>query len=77
MIAIQQTARNGTVVAAALGAARRRGDADLDRRRADPHQGEVDPRDEPLDAGVTLINLGEGEKLAGLERVVEREDDEE
>ena len=27
--------------------------------------------------GVTLINLGEGEKLAGLERVVEREDDEE
>ena len=29
----------------------RRGDADLDRRRADPHPGEVDPRDEPLDAG--------------------------
>ena len=27
--------------------------------------------------GVTLINLGEGEKLAGMERVVEREDDEE
>jgi DNA gyrase subunit A len=27
--------------------------------------------------GVTLSNLGEGEKLAGLERVVEREDDEE
>jgi len=27
--------------------------------------------------GVTLIHLGEGEKLAGLERVVEREDDEE
>jgi DNA gyrase subunit A len=26
--------------------------------------------------GVTLINLAEGEKLAGLERVVEREDDE-
>ena len=32
-------------------APRRRGDADLDRRRADPHQGQVDPRDEPLDAG--------------------------
>ena len=26
--------------------------------------------------GVTLINLGEGEKLAGLERVVERDDEE-
>jgi DNA gyrase subunit A len=25
--------------------------------------------------GVTLINLGEGEKLAGLERVVEREEE--
>ena len=25
--------------------------------------------------GVTLINLGEGEKLAGLERVVETEDE--
>ena len=25
--------------------------------------------------GVTLINLDEGEKLAGLERVVERDDD--
>ena len=25
--------------------------------------------------GVTLINLGKGEKLAGLERVVEPEDD--
>jgi DNA gyrase/topoisomerase IV subunit A len=51
MIAIQQTARNGTVVAAALVRRRRRGDADLDRRRADPHAGEIDPRDEPLDAG--------------------------
>jgi DNA gyrase subunit A len=27
--------------------------------------------------GVTLINLGEGEKLAGLERVVEREEEDE
>jgi DNA gyrase subunit A len=27
--------------------------------------------------GVTLINLDKGEKLAGLERVVERDDDEE
>jgi DNA gyrase subunit A len=26
--------------------------------------------------GVTLINLSEGEKLAGLERVVETEDEE-
>jgi len=25
---------------------------------------------------VTLINLGDGEKLAGLERVVERDDEE-
>jgi DNA gyrase subunit A len=33
------------------GVAGRRGDADLDRRRADPHQGQQDPRDEPLDAG--------------------------
>jgi len=27
--------------------------------------------------GVTLINLGEGEKLAGLERVVERDEEDE
>jgi DNA gyrase subunit A len=27
--------------------------------------------------GVTLINLGEGEKLSGLEKVVETDDDEE
>jgi len=27
--------------------------------------------------GVTLINLGKGEKLAGLERVLETEEDEE
>ena len=51
MIAIQQSERNGTVVAAALVRPGRRGDADLDRRRADPHAGEGDPRNEPLDAG--------------------------
>ncbi len=33
------------------GPPRRRSDADLDRRNPDPHEGEVDPRDEPLDAG--------------------------
>ena len=37
MIAIQQTERNGTGGRGGAGASRRRGDADLDRRRADPH----------------------------------------
>src|SRR6266545_3112792 len=75
MIAIQQTARNGTVVAAALvhpddevmlvstgGVLIRMGVKSI-REMSRSTQ------------GVTLINLGEGEKLAGLERVVETEDD--
>ncbi len=77
MIAIQQTARNGTVVAAALV----RPDDEvmlistggvLIRTRVKSIR-EMSRSTQ----GVTLINLGEGEKLAGLERVVEREDDEE
>ncbi len=75
MIAIQQTARNGTVVAAALvrpddevmlistGGVLIRTKVKSIREMSRSTQ------------GVTLINLGEGEKLAGLERVVEREDE--
>ena len=71
MIAIQQTARNGTVVAAALvrpddevmlistGGVLIRTKVKSIREMSRSTQ------------GVTLINLGEGEKLAGLERVVE------
>jgi len=75
MIAIQQSARNGSVVAAALvrpddevvlvstgGVLIRMGVKSI-REMSRSTQ------------GVTLINLGEGEKLAGLERVVETEDD--
>ena len=51
MIAIQQSSRNGQVVGAALVRPDDEVDADLDRRRADPHGRQVDPRDEPLDAG--------------------------
>jgi DNA gyrase subunit A len=77
MIAIQQTERNGTVVAAALvrpddevmlistGGVLIRTPVKAIREMGRSTQ------------GVTLINLGEGERLAGLERVVEREDDEE
>jgi DNA gyrase subunit A len=77
MIAIQQTARNGTVVAAALvrpddevmlistGGVLIRTKVKSIREMSRSTQ------------GVTLINLGEGEKLAGLERVVEQEDDDE
>ena len=75
MIAIQQTARNGSVVAAALvrsddevmlistGGVLIRTSVKSIREMSRSTQ------------GVTLINLGEGEKLAGLERVVERDDD--
>ena len=74
MIAIQQTARNGKVVAAALvlpddevmlistGGVLIRTRVSSIREMGRSTQ------------GVTLINLGEGEKLAGLERVVETED---
>jgi len=77
MIAIQQTARNGTVVAAALvhpddevmlistGGVLIRTPVKSIREMSRSTQ------------GVTLINLDDGEKLAGLERVVEKEEDEE
>jgi DNA gyrase subunit A len=75
MIAIQQTERNGQVVAAALvrpedevmlistGGVLIRTPVRSIREMSRSTQ------------GVTLINLGKGEKLAGLERVVEPEDD--
>jgi len=77
MIAIQQSERNGTVVAAALvrpddevmlistGGVLIRTSVKSIREMSRSTQ------------GVTLINLGEGETLAGLERVVEREDESE
>jgi DNA gyrase subunit A len=76
MIAIQQSERNGKVVVAALvrpddevmlistGGVLIRTQVKSIREMSRSTQ------------GVTLINLGEGEKLAGLERVVERDDDE-
>src|SRR5256886_7601543 len=75
MIAIQQSGRNGQVVAAAL--------VRPDDEAMLISTGGVLIRT-PVKAiremgrstqGVTLINLGEGEKLAGLERVVETEDE--
>jgi DNA gyrase subunit A len=75
MIAIQQSGRNGQVVAAALvhpddevmlistGGVLIRTQVKSIREMGRSTQ------------GVTLINLGEGEKLAGLERVVETEED--
>src|SRR5450631_1106029 len=75
MIAIQQTARNGRVVAASLvrpddevmlistGGVLIRTKVSSIREMSRSTQ------------GVTLINLDQGEKLAGLERVVETEDD--
>ena len=75
MIAIQQTERNGTVVAAALV----RPDDEvmlistggvLIRTRVSSIR-EMSRSTQ----GVTLINLGKGEKLAGLERVVEPDDE--
>jgi DNA gyrase subunit A len=75
MIAIQQTARNGRVVAASLV---RSGDevmlistgGVLIRTKVASIR-EMSRSTQ----GVTLINLDQGEKLAGLERVVETEDD--
>jgi DNA gyrase subunit A len=75
MIAIQQSGRNGQVVAAALvrpddevmlistGGVLIRTSVKSIREMGRSTQ------------GVTLINLGEGEKLAGLERVVETEEE--
>jgi len=76
MIAIQQSDRNGKVVAAALvrpddevmlistGGVLIRTKVKSIREMSRGTQ------------GVTLINLDEGEKLAGLERVAEREEEE-
>ncbi len=75
MIAIQQTERNGQVVAAALVRAGGRGHADLDRRRADPHQGRLDPRDGPLDAGRDADQSRRGRDAGRPQRVVEGEDE--
>ena len=75
MIAIQQIGAQRAGRRRGARASRRRGDADLDRRRADPHAGEVDPRDEPLDAGRDAHQSVDGEKLAGIERVVESDDE--
>ena len=77
MIAIETSERNGKVVAAQLVAA----DDEImlittggvlirTRVREIRQMGRATQ-------GVTLINLAEGEKLAGLEKVVERDDDEE
>jgi len=77
MIAIQQSERNGKVVAAALVSA--------DDEVMLISTGGVLIRTKVKSIremgrstqGVTLINLSEGEKLAGLERVVERDDEDE
>ena len=77
MIAIQQSERNGKVVAAAL--------VSKDDEVMLISTGGVLIRTRVKSIremgrstqGVTLINLSEGEKLAGLERVVERDEDEE
>ncbi|MCC6379496.1 MAG: DNA gyrase subunit A, partial [Burkholderiales bacterium] len=77
MIAIQQSGRNGTVVAAAL--------VSKDDEVMLISTGGVLIRT-PVNAiremgrstqGVTLINLSDGEKLAGLERVVDSDGEEE
>jgi DNA gyrase subunit A len=77
MIAIQQTERNGQVVAAAL--VRSDDEVMLISTGGVLIRTKVSSIREMSRStqGVTLINLGEGEKLAGLERVVETEDDEE
>jgi DNA gyrase subunit A len=77
MIAIQQSERNGTVVAAAL--VHRDDEVMLISTGGVLIRTRVKSIREMgrSTQGVTLINLGEGEKLAGLERVVEREEDDE
>ena len=75
MIAIQQTARNGQVVAAAL--VRPEDEVMLISTGGVLIRTRVKSIREMgrSTQGVTLINLGEGEKLAGLERVVETEEE--
>jgi DNA gyrase subunit A len=75
MIAIQQSERNGKVVAAAL--VRPEDEVMLISTGGVLIRTRVKSIREMSRStqGVTLINLGEGEKLAGLERVAEKEDD--
>jgi DNA gyrase subunit A len=75
MIAIQQSTRNGKVVAAAL--VRTEDEVMLISTGGVLIRTRVKSIREMSRStqGVTLINLGEGEKLAGLERVAEKEDD--
>src|SRR5260370_37100058 len=75
MIAIQQTTRNGRVVAASL--VRSDDEVMLISTGGVLIRTKVASIREMSRStqGVTLINLGQGEKLAGLERVVETEDD--
>jgi DNA gyrase subunit A len=75
MIAIQQSERNGQVVAAAL--VRDEDEVMLISTGGVLIRTQVKSIREMgrSTQGVTLINLGEGEKLAGLERVVETEEE--
>jgi DNA gyrase subunit A len=75
MIAIQQTTRNGRVVAASL--VRPDDEVMLISTSGVLIRTKVSSIREMSRStqGVTLINLDQGEKLAGLERVVETEDD--
>jgi DNA gyrase subunit A len=75
MIAIQQSERNGQVVAAAL--VRAGDEVMLISTGGVLIRTQVSSIREMgrSTQGVTLINLGEGEKLAGLEPVVETEEE--
>jgi DNA gyrase subunit A len=77
MIAIQQSSRNGQVIGAAL--VRPDDEVVLISTSGVLIRTSVKSIREMSRStqGVTLINLDKGEKLAGLERVVERDDDEE
>jgi len=75
MIAIQQSSRNGQVIGAAL--VRPDDEVVLISTSGVLIRTSVKSIREMSRStqGVTLINLDKGEKLAGLERVVERDDD--
>jgi DNA gyrase subunit A len=75
MIAIQQSGRNGQVVGAAL--VRRDDEVMLISTGGVLIRTSVKSIREMgrSTQGVTLINLGEGEKLAGLEPIAERDDE--
>jgi DNA gyrase subunit A len=77
MIAIQQSSRNGQVIGAAL--VRPDDEVVLISTSGVLIRTSVKSIREMSRStqGVTLINLDKGEKLAGLERVVERDDDDE